>query len=196
MFDFEECTPQDESSIALLREKAQELVAINAEISALEAELEQYNRRKNQLSCVEMVQIMKDLGMSEFKLDSGEKFKTEDFCSGSLNKAPDFRFAKNWLIDNGGGDLIKSTVSVDFGTGEHNMALSLRSRLEEDGFEVNTQEGVHPATYAAFGREKLKEYKKALEHGANVEEPPFRDLGLFAGTRIKMMGGKNGRIND
>jgi hypothetical protein len=182
---------QDESSIAVLREKASELLAIRDEISALEAELDTFNKRKNQLECFEMPQIMRDLGMSEFKLDTGEKFKIEDFCSGSLNKAPDFQTAKQWIIDNGGRDLIKTSVSVDFGVGSHNEALSFKADLvEKFGYDPEITEGIHPQTYAAFGREKLKEWKALLAKGQNAEEPPFKELGLYAGSRVKVLGGK------
>jgi len=190
-FDFDDFTDKkDESSLAVLREKAIELAAINDHITELEEELEAFNKRKNQLSCVDMPNLMRDLGMNDFTLDSGEKFKLEDFCSGSLNKAPDFNFAKSWVIENGGGDLIKTTVAVDFGTGEHNMAMNLRGQLADEGYDVDVNEGIHPQTYASFGREKLKEWKAALEKGLDAPEPPFRELGLYAGTRVKIAGGR------
>lgn len=190
-FDFDDFKPDGyDSSLAVLREKAIELATINEHITELEAELEQWNKRKTQLACVDMPNLMRDLGMNDFTLDSGEKFKMEDFCSGSLNKAPDFNFAKSWVIDNGGSDLIKTSVSVDFGTGEHNMAMNLRGQLQDEGYDVDVSEGIHPQTYASFGREKMKEWKAALENGIDAPEPPFRELGLYAGTRVKIAGGK------
>lgn len=190
-FDFSEFEDkQDTASLAVLREKAIELATINDHITELEEELEAFNKRKNQLACVDMPNLMRDLGLNDFTLDTGEKFKLEDFCSGSLNKAPDFQTAKQWVIDNGGGDLIKTSVSVDFGTGEHNMAMNLRGQLQDEGYDVDVSEGIHPQTYASFGREKLKEWKAALEKGIDAPEPPFKELGLYAGTRVKIAGGK------
>jgi len=70
------------------------------------------------------------------------------------------------------------------------MALSFAGELREKGFEVTVEEGIHPQTYASFGRDKLKEFDENLKQGIVVDPIPFDKLGLYHGRKAKITEGK------
>ena len=186
--DFDDYSPDDSQEqkdlLLILQEKAEEAAHLETVISDIEEELLQVKGRQRELLEKELVQLMGEIGLNKFELIDGTKLSIKNFVSGSLNKAPDFEYAKNWVIENDGGDLIKSEVSLSFDRGQHNAVLSLKAELEEKGYDPRVSEGIHPSTYAAFIREKIAEYEEGLKKGENVVEPPLDKLGVFAGRKV------------
>jgi predicted NACHT family NTPase len=77
------------------------------------------------------------------------------------------------LRDNNHGDLIKNTISVDFGRGEDNDAADLKQGLNDMGRSYTDKTGVHPQTLRAFVREQV-------ESGQTL---PLDLLGVFIGQK-------------
>jgi hypothetical protein len=87
--------------------------------------------------------------------------------------------AHEWLRDNGFGDLIKNTVSVNFGKGEDDKAGELIKGLEDSGYNVDQKEAVHPSTLKAFCKEQI-------EKGSEIPTDLF---GIFIGQKTTIKKG-------
>ena len=64
--------------------------------------------------------------------------------------------AYRWLRANELGDLIKNTVSVQFGTGEDNKAEQLLDLAVTNGYEPQQLSKVEPMTLKALYRERVE----------------------------------------
>ena len=110
--------------------------------------------------------------MSELKLTDGQKISVQTYYSASIPKDK-INDALDWLRDNGHGDLIKNTVSIDYGKGEDNVAADMKQKLREAGQSFTDKTGVHPQTLKAFAREQT-------ESGKNL---PLDLLGVYIGQK-------------
>jgi len=195
-FDFSDFAVEDEPEFEIgleqISEDAEEANALQEMMDDLQAQIDELKLRYRHLTEKRLPYAMQELGLSKFELKSGAKISIKDSVSGSIQRAPDFQFAKQFLLDHDGGDLLKTEVKTEFGRGSHNEALDLAQRLREEGFETIANETVHASTYAAFGRELLKDYQHKLEKGQAAEMPPFEELGMFYARKaeIKLPKGK------
>lgn len=182
-FNFEDFSIDDEpeftANLETIQADANEAVEIQAAMDALELELAELKGRYRHLTEKRIPAAMQELGLNKFELESGAKISIKDSITGTINRAPDFEFARQYIIDNGAADLLKTEVKTEFGRGSHNEALALAADLRERGLDVKATETIHPQTYASFGRELYKEYTDKLEKGLAAEEIPFEALGLF-----------------
>lgn len=180
LFDFgaEEAQASSNSpSMQRMMKLADEIIQLQILEETVEEQLSTIRKELGEKSRVELPELMAENNLSEFKTNDGHKIQLKDFVSGSLPTDPVRRkTAIEWLAQNGAVELIKNSVSVEFGKTEHNAAKSLAADLREKGFEVNEDEKVHHSTLQAFAREKL-------EKG---EELPLETLGLYAGRQAKV----------
>lgn len=120
---------------------------------------------------------MAKLGLSEIKLDTGEKVSVSTYYSASIaaeNKAVVFE----WLHEHGHGDIIKHAVSVDFKKGEAEAARAAVDSLANIGLAPKDEIKVAPMTLKAFVKEELE---------AGRELPP--ELNVYVGQRATVKGG-------
>jgi len=82
----------------------------------------------------------------------------------------------DWLEANEGGSLIKTDVALAFTKSQHNEAIDLARRLEEQGFAPSVQSGVHAQTLQAFARERIR----------NGDQIDTDVLGLYTGKVAKL----------
>ena len=74
---------------------------------------------------------LRELGVSEFKLADGTSMSIQQYYSARIT--PENReVCFHWLENNGLGDIIKNTVSANFGRGEDEAASELMTQLEGD----------------------------------------------------------------
>jgi hypothetical protein len=177
---FEQEQPTAPSDLESIRKLAEEVRDLERTKEDLENETKVINGRLTELTQKLLPEAMASLGMDCFSLADGSKISVKDFVSGTLNKAPDKEFALNWISENGGEALIKTEVNMSFGKGESNRAMNAIGMLEDQGYEVKSEMGVHPQTLGSFVREKL----------ANGEDIPLADLGVFVGRHAKIQLGK------
>lgn len=195
-FDYSDFAPETEPEFEVgleqIAQDAEEANEIQAIMDDLEEQISELKARYRHLTEKRLPFMMAELGLSKFELKNGAKISIKDSVSGSIQRAPDFDFAKQFLLDHDGADLLKTEVKTEFARGSHNQALSLAAELREKGFDTVANETVHASTYAAFGRELLKDYHSKLEKGENAEEVPFEALGLFYARKaeIKIPKGK------
>lgn len=117
-------------------------------------------------------------GLTELKMADGSKVTVATTISANISKDR-LSGAHGWLRDNGFGDLIKNTVSVNFGKGEDDKAGELIRELEGDGYSVDQKEAVHPSTLKAFCKEQI-------EKGSEIPTDLF---GIFIGQKTTIKKG-------
>ena len=162
-------------SLVRLNEKLAEAVALKEMVDQLEDDLSAAKKQLTHISTSVIPDMMTEIGM-ESCTQNGWEVKLHQFVSGSLPKDHDARMkAIHWMADHDGSELVKSVMTVVFTKGQHNMALDLARRVEEEGFAPNLTYDVHAQTLASYARERLK----------NGEEVDTDVLGLYTGTVAK-----------
>lgn len=162
----------DTSALKGISELATKQVRLEAELAQLEAQLKAKKEEHRQVSQIDIPEAMAEIGLSEFKLDTGHKVTVNPFYNCSIPKEQ-YDEAMDWLRDNGHGDLIKNTVAVDFGRGEDEAADNFKQSVENQGLSYSDKTGVHPQTLRAFVREQI-------ESGQTL---PLDLLGVFIGQK-------------
>lgn len=162
----------DTSALKGISELANRQLGLEIDIAKLEEQLKAKKEEHRQVSQIDIPEAMAEIGLSEFKLDSGHKITVNPFYNCSIPKDR-VDEAMDWLRDNNHGDLIKNTISVDFGRGEDNDAADLKQGLNDMGRSYTDKTGVHPQTLRAFVREQV-------ESGQTL---PLDLLGVFIGQK-------------
>jgi hypothetical protein len=158
--------PPDQDKLARLVNLSEELVAQATAITTLEEKLEFAKARQRELAHRTIPDAMDEAGVDHIGLpDIGVDIRIKPWFDGSLPKREDQvrrQAAMEWLVEEGHGDLIKTTVSVVFGRGEHNQALTMVNQMNEFmgsegwGNVATMNEDVHHMTYKAFLREQVE----------------------------------------
>lgn len=118
---------------------------------------------------------LREMGVSEFKLSDGTSMSIQQYYSARIT--PENRDACfHWLEHNGLGDIIKNTVSANFGRGEDEAAQELMTQLEGDGHSLVQKKWVEPMTLKAVVREQV-------EKGSDL---PLETFNVHVGQKIKV----------
>ena len=118
---------------------------------------------------------LRELGVSEFKLADGTSMSILQYYSARIT--PENReVCFHWLENNGLGDIIKNTVSANFGRGEDEAASELMTQLEDDGHSLVQKKWVEPMTLKAVVREQV-------EKGNDL---PLDAFNVYIGQKIKV----------
>lgn len=175
MFEVGDTTrPQD--ALDQLHAKLDTAIELQDTIAMLEDSLKAAKGSLHEIASKEVPEILGTLQMDEITY-KGWNVKVAEIVSGSLPKEEHAKQkAINWLKDHEAEGLIKTTVSADFGKGEHNMAGEILAAMNKAIAEIGLEDlegkmdmGVHPQTLQAFARERL----------ANGEDIDTETLGLY-----------------
>ena len=158
-----------------LSEKVIELKSLEDEILNAEESLKKLKEQANQLSMIEIPQMMEDMHITKLKLKDGESVEVKKIYGASIPKEKQEE-AFSWLRNNGLGDIIKNDITVTFGRGEDNKAAQYAVLARGQGFEPVQKIGVNPMTLKALVRERL-------ESGQDVPADLFKP---FAGNQTKI----------
>ena len=98
--------------------------------------------------------VMQEIGLKSFVLNDGSTItiKDEMACSISKEGKP---AAFHWLRENGHGDIIKHTISIDFNKEEDDKASNFIAFCEKHHLRPADDLKVHPQTLKAFIKEQL-----------------------------------------
>ena len=167
-----EIKSDDLKSISAL---AKDLNDLEAQIEEQQDVLNDLKNKYRQISEEDLPSKLEEVGMSEFKLSDGTSISVSRFYSGRITEENrDQCF--HWLEENGLGDIIKNTVSANFGRGEDDTANSLANRLEKEGFTTQTKKWVEPMTLKAVVREQV-------ESGNDL---PLETFNVYIGQKVKV----------
>jgi hypothetical protein len=161
-------TPVDDVSLKALSQKCRRLEAIQTEIDQQEQNIKALKEKQRKLSEEEIPSFLQEKGLTSIRLNNGTEVSvSEVILPGVLvDNRP---FCYQWLRDNGFGDLIKNTVSVNFGMGEDEDAINLKKQIEELGLVCAEKESVHYQTLKAFvGEQHHKGVSLPNEFGVHV----------------------------
>lgn len=152
-FDHPAAAPVD--SLTRIRGLGELLNTQIDEESRLTAELKAAKEARRRTEEEDLPQLMKEVGLTEIKLASGEtvKIKEEVTCGITQANRDD---ALAWLIKNGFGGLIKTEIALAFGRGDRDLAERVAGELSQQGYQdLELKEVVHPGTLKSFIKERM-----------------------------------------
>jgi hypothetical protein len=142
------------SELKRVIELANLLVTQRTKVDQLTKDLAAEKRDLLRLETEDLPELMREIGMQSVTLEDGSSVEVVDEidCAISEERRP---VAHAWLIENGFGGLIKTEVSVAFGSGELEEATALAEELRGEDFEPSVVDRVHPATLKSFVKEQM-----------------------------------------
>jgi len=179
------------NELGAIADMAQQMYNIQEEIMQLDMSLKQKKQDLNKLANQDLPDLMQELNVKDFTLNNGAKVTVEDVISasipsnGAIIKATGHDKEEllsrqqgcfDWLRANGGADLIKSNVEIQFGRDEDKICNEFVEELETKNLFYRRATGVHPQTITSFLKEMISE-------GKNIPRDLFK---LFEGRRAKI----------
>jgi hypothetical protein len=140
----------------------------NADVEQAERILAQKKQRVMRLVQDTIPCAMQEIGISEVKLDTGQKLKIKEEVQAKINNA-DKVTAFNWLEEHEYDGIIKTTITVSFNKDEMQRAVKLYDALQKKNYNLEFGRSIHSGTLKAFVRERM----------ASGEEFPADLFGAF-----------------
>ena len=162
----------DTDKVKSISELCNRLLDLQEQARRIEENLKSKNDEIRVLSEQEIPNLMQEAGVSEFKLADGSSVSIKPFYAAKIPVSKTDE-AFQWLTGNGYGDLIKNTVSLNFGKSEDNLANSLVEDLKSKGHNVSQKKKVEPQPLKAF-------VKEAIQNGQNV---PMDLFGVYISNK-------------
>lgn len=173
-------TKVDDKQLKSLAENMNAMLELGGQVGNAEEKLKQLKEKYRQYSEEIIPEQMQSMGLSSLSMDDGSRVSVDPFYSARITEK-NKQEAHEWLRKNGLGDLIKNTVSVDFVTGEDELAQKLMSALEKQGMLPSQREAVYPSTLRA-------EVKRLIESGETAFDSSTQKLfSVYTGQRTKII---------
>jgi len=137
-----------------LRQLSKQLKEAQDDVEHSERQLKDAKARLRSINEDLFPGLMDEMGVKLLALDNGTVIKLEEVVSAAITEANRER-AHAWLVANGYGGLIKTTVVAEFDAGHRDEAVSVAHGLAESHDHIELKEKVHPATLKAFVKERL-----------------------------------------
>lgn len=179
--DFESnfASPLDNSSLATVSKLARAIAAKEKEITFLDEQLKTAKKEMLKLTDEELPAAMAEVGLASFTLDDGSEINVRPTYGASI-LVKDRPAAYEWLRENGYDDIIKNTISCDFGRGEDDLASAFKALAEKEGHIPQQNTGIHSSTLRAFVKERVE----------NGDEFPMELFGAWVAQRAVIKRGK------
>lgn len=149
------------------------------EVQRLESQLKSAKQQLLKLTDEDLPALLQELGLNSFTLDDGSKVAVKP-TYGAHIKAENKDAAFDWLRAHEYGDLIKNTVSCQFGRGEDNDAVAFMEHAQSLGYATEQKTYVHHSTLKAWVKERV----------VNGDEFPMELFGAFVGQRATIVRSK------
>lgn len=169
----------DSSGLKSIAEMARAVRTKSEEVQRLEAQFKEAKKQLLKLTDEDLPAMLLELGLSAFELDDGAKVTVRP-TYGAHIKAENKETAFNWLRANGFEDIIKNTVSCQFGRGEDQEAVAFMEQAQQLGYSAEQKTDVHASTLKAWVKERVE----------NGEEFPMELFGAYVGQRANIVGSK------
>jgi hypothetical protein len=145
-------------------------------VNKLEDQLKAAKRELLKLTDEDLPAMLQELGLSSFELDDGSKVTVRP-TYGAHIKAENRETAFDWLRQNGFDDIIKNTVSCNFGRGEDREASEFIDYAQGLGYAAEQKTEVHPSTLKAWVKERVE----------TGETFPMELFGAYVGQRANIV---------
>ena len=165
----------DNTGLASIAEIARAVRNQEDLVNKLDDELKEANRELLKLTDEDLPAMLLELGLSSFELEDGSKVTVRP-TYGAHIKAENKATAFDWLRQNGFDDIIKNTVSCNFGRGEDQEASQFIDYAQGLGYAAEQKTDVHHSTLKAFVKERVQ----------NGETFPMELFGAYVGQRANI----------
>jgi hypothetical protein len=162
----------DQDGLSSVAAISRQILATETTIADLEQQVKDQKKQLLKLTDEELPAMLNELGISKFSLDDGSEVVVKQTYGGSITQA-NKEEAHGWLRQYGHDDIIKNTVTCQFGRGEDNQAAAFLDMAEKNGFIAEQKTAVHPQTLRAWVKEQTE----------NGNEFPMDLFGAFIGQR-------------
>ena len=156
-------------------ELAKQALSIEREIADLEEGVKERKAVLTELTEHRIPEALREVNMTSFKMADGSSIEVKQFYNASI-PADRKGEAYEWLRQHGYDDIIKNTVSVQFGRGEDDRAGEIIELMRKEGLIADQAEKIEPMTLKAFVREMV-------EQGT---EFPSELFGAYVGWKAKI----------
>jgi len=165
----------ENNSLSTVAELGRQAILLEKDIEDLEATLSEKKEALRNLTDERIPDALKEIGMAKFAMTDGSEIEVKPFYSASI--PVDRRGeAYEWLRAHGYDDIIKNTVSVQFGRGEDDAAGDLINVIRKQGLLPEQAEKIESQTLKAWVREMV-------EKGT---EFPTELFGAYTGFKAKI----------
>lgn len=167
-----------------VRNRVREMRDIEVRMDQLEEQLSQTKKEHFQLIHNDLPDLFSELNIDKLGLPAEGNLPAYDvelkpFYQANIAVAwPEEKRAEafNWLEQNGAGDLIKTTLTINFGREQSHIAQQLKESLEKQNYEVKSALTVSHQTLTAFVKEQIERHH---------ETPPLDVLGAQVGLVVR-----------
>lgn len=165
----------ENNSLSAVAELGRQALLLEKDIEDLESTLAEKKEALRNLTDERIPDALKEIGMAKFSMIDGSEIEVKPFYSASI--PVDRRGeAYEWLRAHGYDDIIKNTVSVQFGRGEDDAAGELINNIRKQGLLPEQAEKIESQTLKAWVREMV-------EKGT---EFPTELFGAYTGFKAKI----------
>ena len=162
-----------------IKEKVNQIQQIDLEIKELEKALQTKQQIKQNIEEIELIDLMDQMGVKTFQLNPQTLIKTE--TKPSLPTAAEIERARGdeqldlaerkydgleWLRENGGEDIIKNNIQIQFGSQQDSECTAFAKELDTRGIFYKRFTDIHQGSLVRF----LKDYESK---GNIIPEHPF-----------------------
>jgi hypothetical protein len=147
-------TVQDDQ-LKSISELAERIAKLEETITLRENIVKNDKAELRKLTDEELPSAMQEIGMKKFETASGYKVDIKKIYAPRI-KVEDQPEAYQWLRNNGHGDIIKNTVSINFGKGEDETAQNFKDLAEQQQLPIQEKTQIHPQTLKAWGKEQIE----------------------------------------
>ena len=174
----------DNEDLSTLTGFAEAIIKQDAFVKELEEKLKEEKKKLLKMTDEDLPALMTEANSMEFTLLDGSKVTIKPQYGASI-KVDNRPAAYEWLREHGHDDIIKNTISCQFGRGEDDLASSFKAFAEKEGYVPTQTEKIEPMSLRAFVKERVE----------NGDEFPMELFGAYIGQRAvitKAKGAKNG----
>ena len=147
----------EKTELETLSKQCYKLSGYEKELEELEDQVKKKKEDIDYLSSEVIPSILAEQGITSIKLSDGSTIEVRKVFSCTIPKDPNKREAcYEWLRQNNLGDIVKNSVSVDFGKGEDNNAKDFFGVAVSQGYEPSQSTKVESSTLRALYRERVE----------------------------------------
>ena len=174
----------DNEDLSTLTGFAEAIIKQDAFVKELDEKLKEEKKKLLKMTDEDLPALMTEANSMEFTLLDGSKVTIKPQYGASI-KVDNRPAAYEWLREHGHDDIIKNTISCQFGRGEDDLASSFKAFAEKEGYVPTQTEKIEPMSLRGFVKERVE----------NGDEFPMELFGAYVGQRAvitKAKGAKNG----
>jgi len=148
----------DTAKSADIATNCNKLLETQKEINTLEEKIKTLKETERNLSDNIIPNLMRESGLDMLRLTDGSKVEVKPFYNANITEAFRER-AHNWLRENNADDIIKNTITLQFGKGEDDKANTVMQEALQKGYVAKQKTAVHPMTLRGFVKDRILEGK-------------------------------------